>query len=1164
MLLPEGEEPERAASLAPLAPDVSFVKPAAPAFSFGRAASRDLPFGKGGHGRGGEGAAAGEDDEWGEGMGSGGEESEDGEWWDDEPHERRYALTERRGPAATFGSAPRFGGGAPPSGSKEEGGRAHADPCGVDAEGEAPLTPPRRTVRGGAIGRAPRFPGDKEASRQERDAVPFSPTASTVLSDAATDIASLSDVEGASSRLRRRAPSALIMPERTAPISSRQARQAIAAARLGPGSYSVSTDFTAPRAPGASFGPRPKEEAEGGAALDQGATPATQARSRRRAQLREGDRTPGPGAYASTGTSSVRGAAKPSGAAWSKMSGREPTAAAAAAAQRRAAQAASGEQSAAASAPPPKGRSAAATVAAARAVAKKFALPSVPEAADALRRRPAAARFGTAARDTPFGRPPTSGADTAGVPFYEVRFAAVERGLARFGSFAKGETGVDGRSVTRKAPLATRRIELLRNWRLRRQQLERLIKGGDFGPAAATMGPPLAKAPADAVRPHIPGFAYRAPTAVAPRHPGMADPRRRHRAVSPQMVRESRRLAQTNDLVALHHKWLRVRPESYSFGRASQYDERQEAGRADEPGPFEYGFAAAEARLELGFLRAPVAAWGRMRALRFTGPHANADHDDDEDGGPSAREEADGGADEDGGGASSRSAAFAKAYRRRLARERAREGDVLVLENVLAAQFYSRPLRVALPGFRMLLPSASPRRALVPRPPFPPPPLAPVLLLPPSRLKHVPSVHLAPRLHRPRHRVGDWGWAGLPPAPPASVDAEYLTIEEVDTASMRTYRSTPGGSFGHATRFEVITAAASLLPEGCVLELHPSYDLVLPHHGVLVNMKLSAPIERGPPTPSPIELLEPNPGTYDLSRALAVTKPSAPATDFGRAPNPRADELLVGGGGGGSGTFADEPSAATYDAATAWLAHIVGRRAPQAFFGTETRPVGADADAAAAKGGGGILGEGELLLLLSADAEGGPGSRATGRPMRHDGTGGAIPLRLQVGRLPPPSSGEHEVLSGGDYDADDSRIRRRWPVVDFGSAPERPDLFPTDPSGGQMLDLDPLPDAVLPRAPCVDFHSAPERDAPRGDGADHTPDALGQLLELYPRPEAVMPSHPTSVVMRRDPNQPRQRPRRWPVVRSEQDRLLDSIELALAEAPPPGDFWDETGGSRQL
>ena len=156
------------------------------------------------------------------------------------------------------------------------------------------------------------------------------------------------------------------------------------------------------------------------------------------------------------------------------------------------------------------------------------------------------------------------------------------------------------------------------------------------------------------------------------------------------------------------------------------------------------------------------------------------------------------------------------------------------------------------------------------------------------------------------------------------------------------------------------------------------------------------------------------------------------------------------------------------------------------------------------------------------------------------------------------------MLSGGDYDADDSRIRRRWPVVDFGTAPERPDLFPTDPSGGQMLDLDPLPDAVLPRAPCVDFHSAPERDAPRGDGADHTPDALGQLLELYPRPEAVMPSHPTSVVMRRDPNQPRQRPRRWPVVRSEQDRLLDSIELALAEAPPPGDFWDETGGSRQL
>ena len=113
-----------------------------------------------------------------------------------------------------------------------------------------------------------------------------------------------------------------------------------------------------------------------------------------------------------------------------------------------------------------------------------------------------------------------------------------------------------------------------------------------------------------------------------------------------------------------------------------------------------------------------------------------------------------------------------------------------------------------------------------------------------------------------------------------------------------------------------------------------------------------------------------------------------------------------------------------------------------------------------------------------------------------------------------------------------------------------------------MLDLEPNHDAVLQRAPAVDFGSGPHRDAPRGDGADHTPDALGNLLELYPQPEVVLPSHPTTV-MKRDPRQPRTRPRRWPVVRSEHDKLCDEIEAAILAAGPPV-FDDETGGSRQL
>ena len=1182
----EAEGTDARAPFTALSPAVEAVKPAAPAFSFGKAARVELPLGGGPSSSSSSRTKARsvEEEEEEEGGGEEGEGAYAEGGAAAEEFERRYSLVERRVPAATFGSAPRFFDEVVKSRSAMgeragEGGEAGGapPPTADHPPPEAPTTPPRRTVRGGAIGRAPRFPDDKEAlhskalaaSLAEAGEAPTSPTASTVLSDAATDVASIGDVEGAAARVRPRAPSALIMPERSHEPSSRQRRQAIAAARLGPGAYAVSTGLVERRVPGASFGPPPKQPTMAvdapttpdAASASAASTPGTLVRSRRRAQALD---TPGPGTYAPKTRQPPP--PKVAGAAWSKLTGREPSADN----RRRAESAVAVETAASTKARAELAQRTAAAAAAAKAAAKRFALPPAPDATDVVRRRTGtgAARFSTVPRDSPFGAPPTAGGESAAVPFYEVNHSFVERNAVG-GSFAKGETDVNGRSLTRKARGAPRRIELLRNWRMKRQQLERLLNG-EFDDAETTTGPSAAlpKAPADATRGRVRGgFVYRIPSKLAPQHARAKA--RRHPAVSPHMEREAERHLATTDLLAKHKRWIQVRAESFSFGKAAQYPEQASSGQysdaEDAADSLEYSAAAAEARLELGFPRAPSALWGRMRTIRLLPPMAEeeAGTGDVEEGGSTRRR---GGwanpraaePDESDGGAA-RSAFWAALRRQRMARDRLTEGDTLTLE-VLKAQFYARPLRVQLPGFRMLLPTTTPRKALVPRPPWPPPPLAPVLLLPPSKMPHVPTAHLAPKLHRERPRVGEWGWAGLPGAPPETADVDYLSIEEVDTATMRTMRSVRGGVIGTATRFEVISAAARLLPEGCVLELHPSWDAVLPHHGVLVNMRLdSQAVHRGPPDAyaTGVELLTPGPDTYRPS--LALTKPSAPsAVDIGRAFNPRgaASDLLDGTPGSNA---VEVPSAATYDVEIAWDTHAVGRRAPRAFFGTEPRPIG---DAPGPRSGGGPLGEGELLSLVPAATDEASAARQTGRPMRHDGTGGAISLDRQVGRLPPPTADAHEILSGGDYDANDRPTRHRWPVVDFGSAPERPELFAHEAPADRMLDLEPNHDAVLQRAPAVDFGSGPHRDAPRGDGADHTPDALGNLLELYPQPEVVLPSHPTTV-MKRDPRQPRTRPRRWPVVRSEHDKLCDEIEAAILAAGPPV-FDDETGGSRQL
>ena len=156
------------------------------------------------------------------------------------------------------------------------------------------------------------------------------------------------------------------------------------------------------------------------------------------------------------------------------------------------------------------------------------------------------------------------------------------------------------------------------------------------------------------------------------------------------------------------------------------------------------------------------------------------------------------------------SLAIAAATRRRRRRMREQEGDVLTL-HVLAATIYSRFASVA--GFRMLLKPTTPRRALVPRPPWPPPPLTPVLLLPPQ--KHVPTVHLGPKLHRAQPRFPEWG-TGAAHAP-ETLGVAFLSLDAAAAAYARMERSVVGHSFGASERFELLEAAANLLPEGLSL-----------------------------------------------------------------------------------------------------------------------------------------------------------------------------------------------------------------------------------------------------------------------------------------------------------------------------------------------------------
>lgn len=1027
----------------PLCPVVDPVRPTAPAFSFGRrsAAGEEEVAWRGARALGAEAEAAEEhaDTDGAYALAA----SDD----DDEGASHAtlsYALTERRAPAATFGTASRWCEPRADTPTEEEKGTP------------APSTPPRPSAaraptRGGVIGRAPRFADAARlaglgARRLGGDA-PFSPSASTdqltELSDAATDIAPLQDVDDRATRPR--APSALMMPERLAKTRAASRRQALVDARLGPGLYSPHSTLAERRPPSAAFG---------------ASTPTTQERPRHRPSAS----SPGPGAYTPPPSNAPP---KAVGAAWSKMSGRaEPTSQRPKVEKEAGAGSANGSRA-----------SASATAAAERGAARMASQAMVssaqrpePNAATTAACRGPACSFGKAPRELVLRSDRGGGRGSGDVPFYSPNHAQVERSAVG-GAFARL-----GNSVTRRR--SAQRRELHRTWRWRSAQIEALLRGEGLDDERTA-------APADVLRRSPAGFAYRLPTAVSPPH----QPLRTHPAV-PSAVAFVGPPALHPEAAVRH---VKPRPESYSFGRAAA---RLPPPAADTPCPTEYSVSAAEAKLSWALARVPAAIWGRLTAVRLV--------DSDDENGAAL-----------GGGTAA--ATRVRARRRRLGGGHA-EGDVLLLDALRALMF----VRPSLPGFRMLLPSAKPRRALVPRPPFPPPPLTPVLLLPPRG--HVPTPLLGPPRHRPRPRVADWGWAEHPPA---TVGIDMLSLAQLAAAYTTMEPQVHGGTFAAAARFELVAAAAALLPEGCVLELHPNHDAVLPRHGVLVNMGVGQPLPRNDPRGglAPIELLLPGPTTYEVSQAL--TRPAAPAIDFSRGANPRAQRSLAP-------YQLLEPSPLSYDAADAWAA-LNELSAPAWSFARSVRPVGLDADAATR-----TLTEGTLLVLTVGDER---------WPLIEEVRGGALPLDRQLGRenlQPGDPVSALGPLSAGDYEVNDAPLRHRWPAFDFGQAAPRPPLFPADPVGeGAMLDLEPSTALVLPRAPAVAFSRA------EGHAGGVQPELIpeGRVLQLEPRPDAVLPSQPTVVAMRRDPNQPR-RQRRWPVVRPDGERVdethLVDIERALA------------------
>lgn len=561
------------------------------------------------------------------------------------------------------------------------------------------------SIRGGVIGRAARF----ETGACKEPTVPFSPSASTVLSDAATDIADLKDLGRAADAVRTRAPSATIMPERSS-SRSQTIRQRTVEARLGPGKYSPNIHASIPRAPATKFAapaPSPHKATA--------TTPNTEQRSRRMRNVH----TPGPGSYS---PSSSVASSHASGAAWSKLTGRQPSNANS-----------NGRSDSANCSTPVPGRPhvAGKPVSGSPHVREGSSKSHVPK------QHTPTASFGSAPRKLNLAAGDTAGVD---VPFYPINFALVERG-AKGGSFGKPP-------AARTRPASRRATDVLRNWKARSAELDSLLRG-EVNEA------PIA--PQDVTRRSISSLVrYKPPSAVLPPHP----PLRQHPTALSMDVHSMQMLFP--DALC-----LKPRSESYSFGRLARRLPWPNFEAKITPSPSAYSLEAARAKLELVLCRVASAVWSRMTSTRLS---ANI-------------------ADKAGTGKTGC-----------VIPRKQPEGDVLILD-VMRSLNYTKPV---LSGFKMLLPSSRPRRALVPLPPYPPLPQAPVLLIPSGShlLRHVPTPTLSARRHRQRSRSAEA--AEIWESQRETTHVDWLSLDAADAAFSLMERRVLGGSFSATSRFEVV------------------------------------------------------------------------------------------------------------------------------------------------------------------------------------------------------------------------------------------------------------------------------------------------------------------------------------------------------------------------
>jgi hypothetical protein len=122
-----------------------------------------------------------------------------------------------------------------------------------------------------------------------------------------------------------------------------------------------------------------------------------------------------------------------------------------------------------------------------------------------------------------------------------------------------------------------------------------------------------------------------------------------------------------------------------------------------------------------------------------------------------------------------------------------------------------------------------------------------------------------------------WGFVLAPETFGWAAEALHLFPERGKAA---VERRAPGAAWGVEERFGWLEAAASLLPDGCLLTLYPHDQLTRPHHGTAVDIARGGAAR---PADAGGGLLGDGDGDVLVLRvARHLVEPLAPVVDFGR------------------------------------------------------------------------------------------------------------------------------------------------------------------------------------------------------------------------------------------------------------------------------------------